>query len=81
MGKSKELFADIRENCVLTMSRENYEANEEMLAPISRMIGAFLTGENHKGDDKHSELKEAYDIAKGELREYEMQKRYNNNHK
>ncbi len=79
MGKSKEFFTEVREQCVLAMQREDYEAHEELLKPISRMIGAFLTGENHKGDDRHAELKEAYDTAKGELREYEMQKRYDIN--
>jgi len=71
----------ISENCVLAMSREDYEANKDWLMPISRMIGAFVTGENHDGDEVYAKKKETYETARDDYREYQMQKRYNNNHK
>lgn len=77
MSQSKEDFGEIREFCLVEMSREFYEANEDLLSPPeAKLKSAYVIGESHKGDKTYQEIFERYRHVQEELREYEYLKRY-----
>lgn len=77
MGKNKEDFQNIREVCMVEMSRKFYEENYDLLKPPStKLKSAYLVGEDHKGDMVYQNKLETVRLAVEDLREYEYLMHY-----
>ncbi len=77
MGKSKEDFEEVREFCMVEMSREFYESHEEFFkGGECKLKSAFTKGRAPKNDPVYTEKMERFMVAHDELRQHEFLMNY-----